>query len=174
LSATDTDSDRGLVYWNPQKKSITFIEQLLTVVNYYREHNYPAPTVRDVYYDMIGRYGYAKGKALNKKVYRLLRKMRRVNEGPGEKYNIPFSAITDDSNKSLVIATHKDPEGFWTSGRPRHAGITLPTLPRSCPCLGFGRGARSASRLACAARSVVRRGTEATTPQSLSLCPTLP
>jgi len=33
----------------------------LSVVHYYRGGGYPAPIVRDVNYDLIGWYGYAKG-----------------------------------------------------------------------------------------------------------------
>lgn len=114
MANTDQDADRGFIYWNPQKASIPFIEQLLNVVDYYSDNGYPAPTPRDVFYDMIGQYGYEKNDSLNRKLYRLLRKMRRVKDGPGKKYSIPFDAITDDTPTSRVARSYTDPTAFWT------------------------------------------------------------
>ena len=120
------EGDRGFIDWKPQKRSIPLIEDILSVVNYYRDNGYPAPTVRDVYYDLIGWYGYKKGKKLNRKVYNLLRKMRRVLSGP---YKIPFSAITDDTPTSLVLQTYDDPSHFWStvkkSAERYHKNLTL-------------------------------------------------
>jgi hypothetical protein len=110
--STAEQGDRGFIDWKPQKRSIPFIEHILSVVNYYRDNGYPAPTARDVYYDMIGWYGYKKGDKLNRKVYNLLRKMRRVRSGP---YKVPFSAITDDTPTSLVLKTYDDPAHFWST-----------------------------------------------------------
>ena len=47
--------------WTPRSDSATLVEHILSVVHYYRGGGYPAPIVRDVNYDLIGWYGYAKG-----------------------------------------------------------------------------------------------------------------
>jgi hypothetical protein len=64
--------------WTPRRSdSAALVEHILSVVHYYRASGYPAPIVLDVYYDLIGWYGYAKGEKFKRKVYRLLSKMRR-------------------------------------------------------------------------------------------------
>jgi hypothetical protein len=128
----DQDADRGFIYWKPQKQSIPFIKELLTVIHYYRDRGYPAPTPRDVNYDMIGWYGHKKGDALTRKLYRLLRKMRRVSSGPGLEYKIPFDAITDDTPTSLVATTYTDPANFWSKVKG-DAGSYYKDLTQSQP-----------------------------------------
>jgi len=112
MHTASDQGDRGFIDWKPQKRSIPLIEHILSVVNYYRDYDYPAPTCRDVYYDLIGWYGYEKGDKFNRKVYNLLRKMRRVRSGP---YKIPFDAITDDTPTSIGVRTYSGPRYFWRS-----------------------------------------------------------
>lgn len=134
--------DRGFIDWEPQKRSVPFIEHILSVVNYYRDNGYPAPTVRDVYYDLIGWYDYKKGQELNRKVYRLISKMRRVRQG--SPYKIPFSAITDDTPTSLVRKTFTDPSHFWSmvedSAKRYHKDLT-PNQPKRVIVYTEGAGA---------------------------------
>ena len=74
---TEQESDRGYITWTPNKQTKTEVDQLLTVINSYKARNLPAPTARDLYYDMIAIYGHRKAQSVNRKIYRLLRKMRR-------------------------------------------------------------------------------------------------
>lgn len=109
--ATRTDQgDRGYIAWGPNAASKQLVEDILSVVHYYRDGDYPAPTVRDVYYDLLGWYGeergYAKGDKLRRSVYRLLSKMRRS-------FMVSFDEITDDSSDSLVMRTFAEPSHFW-------------------------------------------------------------
>lgn len=133
--------DRGFVDWKPQKRSLPLVEHILRVVNYYRDRDYPAPTVRDVYYDLIGWFGYKKGDAFSRKVYRLLSKMRRIRSGP---YSIPFSAVTDDTPTSLVSKTYDDPANFWSnvksSGERYRKDLTM-NQPRRVRVYTEGAGA---------------------------------
>lgn len=133
--------DRGFVDWGPQKRSLTLVEDILSVTNYYEDGGYPAPTVRDVYYDLIGSRGYKKGDKFARKVYRLISKMRRVKSGP---YSIDFSAITDDTPTSLVARTYDDPADFWTtlqnSGRRYRKDLTT-NQPRKVKVYTEGAGA---------------------------------
>jgi hypothetical protein len=133
--------DRGFVDWGPQKRSLPLVEDILSVVNYYQDGGYPAPTVRDVYYDLIGSRGYKKGDKFARKVYRFISKMRRVKSGP---YGIDFSAITDDTPSSLVARTYDDPADFWSnvksSGERYRKDLTM-NQPRRVRVYTEGAGA---------------------------------
>ena len=100
------DADRGFLDWGPNSRTKEVVDQILRVIQTYRDAGVPAPTVRDVYYNLIGRYGYKKSEALNRKVYRLLRKMRRSGM-------IGFDEIDDDSPTMLTGSGHDDPAQFW-------------------------------------------------------------
>jgi len=116
--STAKQGDRGFIAWRPRSDSERLVEDILSVVHYYRDHGYPAPTVRDVYYDLLGWYGeahgYTKGEKLKQSVYRLLSKMRRAGM-------VLFHEINDDSSDSLVARTFADPFDFWrgVEGRAR-------------------------------------------------------
>src|SRR5215208_1575499 len=100
------EGDRGFIDWSPRSDSKQVVEDILSVVHYYREGGHPAPTVRDVYYDLLGWYGashgYVKGEKLKRRVYRLLTKMRRAQM-------VAFSDINDDSFDAVVLRSFKDP-----------------------------------------------------------------
>jgi hypothetical protein len=76
------------------------------VIQTYRDAAVPAPTVRDVMYELRGRYGYKKTTAFNRKVYRLLSKMRRARL-------IGFDEIDDDSPTMATGRGYDDPAHFW-------------------------------------------------------------
>ncbi len=116
--------DRGYIDWGPQKGSEELVGQILSVVHYYRDGGYPAPTVRDIYYRLLGVYGNSHGykkddEAFKRRVYRFLRQMRRVRSGP---YKVEFSEVNDDSFTSLVTTSFRDPTAFW--GRMKRQGST--------------------------------------------------
>ena len=102
--------DRGYIDWKPDRTSEQLVERILTLVNYYTENGYPAPTVRDVFYDLLGQYGYAKSDSFKRSVYRFLRLMRRTRS---EEWGIKFDQINDDSFDTLDTRTHIDPADFW-------------------------------------------------------------
>jgi hypothetical protein len=116
--STAKQGDRGFIAWRLRSDSERLVEDISRVVHYYRDHGYPAPTVRDVYYDLLGWYGeahgYTKGEKLKQSVYRLLSKMRRAGM-------VLFHEINDDSSDSLVARTFADPFDFWrgVEGRAR-------------------------------------------------------
>ncbi len=99
-------ADRGYITWKPNKATKTEVNQILTRINYYQRRNLPAPSVRDLYYDLIGIYGHKKGKSLERQIYRLLRKMRRSKM-------IGFDAITDDSEASNTVKRYASPKDFY-------------------------------------------------------------
>jgi hypothetical protein len=117
--------DRGLIDWTPNSKSKQLVERILTLVNYYTDNGYPAPTVRDVFYDLLGQYGYAKSDTFKRRVQRLLRLMRRTRS---KEWGIRFDQINDDSFNALATSTHIDPADFWrdvnTRARTYHKDLT--------------------------------------------------
>jgi len=125
VSVNIEQGDRGFIAWKPRSDSKQLVEHILSVVHYYRDKGYPAPTSRDVYYDLIGWYGkshgYKKSHKLKRKVYRLLCKMRRAGV-------VAFEEISDDSSDSLVTRTHRDPQHFWSDigglARTYHKDLT--------------------------------------------------
>ena len=116
--------DRGFIDWKPDRASEQLVERILTLVNYYTENGYPAPTVRDVFYDLLGQYGYAKSDSFKRSVYRFLRLMRRTRS---EEWGIKFDQINDDSFDALDTRTHIDPADFWrdvsTQARTYHKDL---------------------------------------------------
>src|SRR5215211_7605697 len=102
MAGKTEQGDRGYIDWTPRTDSKQLVEDILSVVHYYRDGDYPAPTVRDVYYDLLGWYGdsrgYIKGEKFKRSVYRLLSKMHRS-------FMVGFDEINDDSSDSLVVRT---------------------------------------------------------------------
>jgi hypothetical protein len=135
------DAVRGYIDWTPQPKSAQLVEDILTVVRFYSDGGHPAPTVRDVYYDLLGQFedtrGYKKGESFNRKVYRLLRLMRRSRK-------VGFHEINDDSSDSLVLRTFDDPADFWEDVDRRvdsyHKDLTT-NQPKRSKIYTEGRGA---------------------------------
>jgi hypothetical protein len=111
-----SDPDRGFIDWSPNARSGPMPDQILSVIQNYRDQGVPAPTVRDVMYEVRSRYGYKKTEAFKRKVYRLLTKMRRVRGGP---YKIGFDEIDDDSPTKRTGRGYPSPESFWRGIRYR-------------------------------------------------------
>jgi hypothetical protein len=105
-------ADRGFIDWTPRADSRVMVEQILSVIQNYRDQGVPAPTVRDVMYEVRSRYGYKKTDAFRRKVYRLLSKMRRAGM-------IGFDEIDDDSPTMLTERGYDDPAQFWRGVRAR-------------------------------------------------------
>jgi hypothetical protein len=101
------DGDRGYIEWKPNKRTAEIREQFLTVVRSYPERGLPAPTVRDIFYDLIALYGHQKSDDLRKQLYYVARKARRAGL-------IEFSDITDDSEVSKSYGGYLDTAEFWT------------------------------------------------------------
>jgi hypothetical protein len=116
---SEQQGDRGSIDWKPNAASGELPDQIMSAVNSYHEGGYPAPTVRDVYYRLLGLYekthGYDKDdEQFKRKVYRLLTKMRRTRSGH---YRVAFDAINDDSPTRLRSGGYKRPENFWRAMR---------------------------------------------------------
>jgi hypothetical protein len=98
--------DRGFIDWTPRADSRVMVGQILSVIQNYRDQGVPAPTVRDVMYEVRSRYGFKKTVAFKRRVYRLLSKMRRAEM-------IGFDEIDDDSPTMITGRGYDDPTRFW-------------------------------------------------------------
>jgi hypothetical protein len=105
-------ADRGFIDWTPNAGTRVMVEQILSVIQSYRDQGVPAPTVRDVVYELRSRFGYKKTEAFKRKVYRLLSKMRRSGM-------IGFDEIDDDSPTVEDGCGYDDPAQFWNGVRFR-------------------------------------------------------
>jgi hypothetical protein len=101
-----SENDRGFIEWSPRGDSLELVEQISTVVQFYRRGGYPAPTVRDIYYDLVGKYGYQKSESFHSRVYRFVRKMRRSGM-------IRFEDVDDDSSTEIGGGGYDSPADFW-------------------------------------------------------------
>jgi hypothetical protein len=99
------DATRGyLEDWQPQKKTQVMLSRVLDVLMEY-EAQLPL-TNRQVYYRMIGRFGYPKGKQFERSLYALLDNARRAGK-------IPFSWIRDDGILNCGGFWYADARHFW-------------------------------------------------------------
>ncbi|SHK69403.1 hypothetical protein SAMN05444000_1753 [Shimia gijangensis] len=78
---------RGFAQWSPQEKTLIVLEQINEVLDEYREHL--PMTIRQVFYRLVGRYGYGKTENAYEGLCEKLNRARRSGL-------ICFSAIRDD------------------------------------------------------------------------------
>ncbi len=101
---------RGFIEWQPNARTRQLYEHIKGIVESYPERGLPALTSRDVYYELLGRYGsehgYEKGTELERRAYRLISLMRRAR-------HIPFDSINDNSFDSLTVRSYEDPEELY-------------------------------------------------------------
>ncbi len=105
MSKSTQDADRGYINWKPNKRTKEMLGQALEIVRSYSERGLPAPTPRDVLYDMVSYHGYEKD--IQPKLYRLLRKARRAQM-------IYFYDLTDDTGAFTHLGGYQGVADFWT------------------------------------------------------------
>ncbi len=95
---------RGYIDWNPHPKTLVVVEQVLDILEEYRAH-LPL-TVRQIFYRLVGAYGFEKTEGAYKKLCDYLVKARRAEL-------IPFSALRDDGMTSRWVPWFDELEDFW-------------------------------------------------------------
>src|SRR5687767_14482494 len=99
-----TARPRGYIEgYRPQEKTKILLGDVLAVLDEYREH-WPL-TVRQIFYRMVGAYGYPKTEAFYGKLCHHLANARRGRE-------IPFDAIRDDGIATVDMQHFDDEEHF--------------------------------------------------------------
>jgi hypothetical protein len=113
---------RGYADWNPKPETLILIDQVRAILDEYR--SYGAMTARQVFYRLVGSYGYPKTERDYENLCEKLVRARRAEM-------IPFSAIRDDKvSEHAAGSGYDDPAQFWRAvrndgqyyGRPTREG----------------------------------------------------
>lgn len=99
---------KGFADWNPREETLAVIGAVRAVLDDYRDH-LPL-TVRQIFYRLVGAYGFPKTERDYNNLANYLVRARRAGM-------IPFSAIRDDGTESMGGGGYSGPEGFWRSVR---------------------------------------------------------
>lgn len=91
--------------WQPQEKTLMLLEQVGQVLNEYRD--YLPMTARQIFYRLVGQYGYDKTELAYARLCEAMVKGRRARM-------LPFNAIRDDGTKTLPGASgYASPAEWW-------------------------------------------------------------
>ena len=107
---------RGAAPWRPQAKARATLEHVLVVLDEYADH-LPL-TGRQVFYRLVGAYGYDKTEAGYARLLDVLNRARRAGR-------VPWGAIRDDG--AVVAAPHHfdGMPGFWRAVRDTAGAFRL-------------------------------------------------
>jgi hypothetical protein len=92
--------------WKPQDATLVVLAQVNGVLEEYRDQL--PMTARQVFYRLVGQYGYDKTEQAYARLCEYLVKARRAGM-------IPFSAIRDDGTVSKPAGGYDSPEQWWES-----------------------------------------------------------
>jgi hypothetical protein len=107
---------RGYCDWRPHRKTRELIEKVEAVLIEYEDH-LPL-TVRQVFYRLVGSYGYDKTERAYERLCEHLVRARRARM-------IPFSALRDDRTTGLWTPYHASEEDFWDEVVEKARGFRL-------------------------------------------------
>jgi hypothetical protein len=95
---------RGYAEWQPREKTWVLLDQVAAVLDEYEEQ-LPL-TVRQIFYRLVGAYGFDKTEQAYGRLCQHLVRARRARL-------IPFEAIRDDGVVTYSPDWHASPEDFW-------------------------------------------------------------
>lgn len=95
---------RGFAPWRPQQKTVALLGQVEAVLDEYED--YLPMTIRQVFYRLVGAYGYEKTEEAYWRLCEILVRARRAER-------IPFDAIRADGGVELAANGFSDRSGFW-------------------------------------------------------------
>ena len=101
---------RGYASWRPQAKTRAIVEQVLDVLDPYAEH-LPL-TVRQVFYRLVGAYGFPKTEAAYHRLGDILVRARRARV-------IDFADLRDDGVTAFWERWYASPGDFWDDAARR-------------------------------------------------------
>jgi len=99
---------RGLASWAPQHKTQVLLDQVGAVLVEYHDH-LPL-TCRQIFYRLVGRYGYPKDENAYSRLLEMLNRARRAGL-------IPFESIRDDGVTQEAAGGFHGMTGFWEAVR---------------------------------------------------------
>lgn len=95
---------KGFASWSPSPESAELVMQIKRVLGEYEEH-LPL-TARQIFYRLVGAYGYEKTERAYARLCEALVKARRAQM-------VPFDAIRDDGTREVIPQTFADVPAFW-------------------------------------------------------------
>jgi hypothetical protein len=95
---------RGFAEWRPQARSRELLDQVEEILTEYRD--LLPVTLRQVFYSLVGRYGYDKTEAAYDRLGELVNRARRARL-------IPMHAIRDDGVSAHYAGGFTGPASFW-------------------------------------------------------------
>jgi hypothetical protein len=99
---------RGLADWKPQAKTLDLLRQVQAVLDEYSAH-LPL-TGRQIFYRLVGRYGYSKTETAYSRLLEMLNRARRAGY-------IPWSSLRDDGTVAQYAPGWANPASFWGAVR---------------------------------------------------------
>lgn len=99
---------KGYANWEPREDTLALIDNVQNVLDEYRDH-LPL-TVRQIFYRLVGAYGFDKTEKAYSRLCEHLVRARRARM-------IPFDVIRDDGTISVAPQTYADPAAFWEGVR---------------------------------------------------------
>lgn len=95
---------RGFANWKPKQETQIVLAQVQDVLDEYR--NFLPLTARQIFYRMVGKYGYDKTERAYARLCEYLVRARRAQM-------IPFDAIRDDGTTHNEYLRYTSPTAFW-------------------------------------------------------------
>lgn len=126
---------RGLAPWRPHRGTARLLDDIGEVLE--ANAAYLPLTVRQIFYRLVGAYGYDKSDRFYKQVGEVLNRGRRAGL-------VSWAAVRDDSGTELAPNAFDDPDDFWRAVRraaeeyrtPRQTGQPV-TLEVWCESAGM-------------------------------------
>lgn len=101
---------KGYAGWDPKPDTLAVVEDVKQVLREYHAH-LPL-TVRQIFYRLVGQYGYDKTERAYSRLCEYLVRARRAQL-------IPFDAIRDDGTTHTSWASYTSPADFWRETKAR-------------------------------------------------------
>ncbi len=112
---------KGYARWNPQKKTRIIVSQIKEVL---REYRAQLPlTARQIFYRLVGVYGYPKDEKAYERLTNILVRARRAKL-------IPFEYIRDDGASVMASEHYENKDEFYKRIRTMGENFTLDKLAR--------------------------------------------
>jgi hypothetical protein len=97
---------KGWAEWNPREETLVVVRDVRSILNEYA--HYGPMTARQIFYRMVGQYGYDKTEKAYKRLCEYLVRARRAGL-------IPFSSIRDDGTIQEGGGGWHSPTSFWNT-----------------------------------------------------------
>ncbi|MFE7134593.1 hypothetical protein ACFVIM_27405 [Streptomyces sp. NPDC057638] len=104
---------RGFAPWRPRPRTVELVRQIESVLEEYRE--YGNLTARQIFYRMVGAFGYEKTEAGYDRLIETLNRARRARM-------IPMGAVRDEGPSSWPAGGYAGPEEFFDGLRLQARG----------------------------------------------------